>query len=266
MFALACRDTIFYYPLTTLALGLPLVAIVAVMGGSLSRSTAFEFCRGQLVSTEDTLGFALRRARQFTFAVIGPLVFCAAVFLLIAIGGLSLSFPVLDLVGALFYGLALLMGTLVTFVLVLHLVALPMIVPSLAIEGTDAFDAIQRSYAYVIGKPLRYLSYALMLTFLASIAIAVFTTLAFGAIEMTDWAAELFATDSTNRVLNGQGELGATKGISHTIITIWRTLLEVIIAGYAISIFFTSSTLLYLVTRRICDGQDMNEVWNGIGE
>ena len=46
----------------------------------------------------------------------------------------------------------------------LHLIALPMIVPALSIEGTDAFDAIQRCYAYVIGRPIRYFLYAILLT------------------------------------------------------------------------------------------------------
>ncbi len=264
--AFAIRSSVIESPIISLVLGLPLIAILAVVGGAISRSTAIEFAKGQYASSDDTLGFALRRTRQFVGAVVGPIIACVLIFLLIAIGGLLLSVPVLDVVGSILYAVGLVLGILATVVLMLHILALPMIVPALAVEGTDAFDAIQRSYAYVIGKPLRYLLYCLILTLIGVLSIGVFTMVAQGAIEMTHWAASLFASDSTARVLTGEGELGATKGIAHNIIGIWHTIIELGITGYAISLFFTSSTLLYLVVRRTCDGQDVNEVWDGVGE
>ncbi|PCI10025.1 hypothetical protein COB72_04595 [bacterium] len=264
--SVAIRTTVMESPMISLLIGLPLIAILAVVGGAISRSTAIEFAKGQYATSDDTLGFALRRTRQFVGAVVGPIVACVLIFLLIAIGGLLLSFPVLDVVGAILYPIALGLGILTTIILMLHILALPMIVPALAIEGTDGFDAIQRSYAYVIGKPLRYLTYTLILTLIGVLSIAVFTMVAQSAVELTNWAASLFASDSTNRVLTSDGEMGATKPIANNIINIWHTIIQLAVAGYAISLFFTSSTLLYLVTRRICDGQDINEVWDGVGE
>lgn len=260
------RDTVMQSPLISLIIGLPLIAILCVAGGTISRSTAVEFAYGRFATRDDTLGFTLRRIRQFVGAVIGPIAACVIVFLLIAIGGLLLSVPVLDVVGSILYAIALCLGILATVVLMLHVLALPMIVPAMAVEGTDSFDAIQRSYAYVVGKPLRYLSYAVILLLLGVLSAAIFTLVARGSIEMTDWAASFFASDSTTRVLTAEGELGATKGTAHSIIQIWRTIIELVVAGYVISLFFTSSTLLYLVVRRVCDGQDMNEVWDGVGE
>jgi len=264
--AIVIRGAAMESPIISLVLGLPLIAILAVIGGAISRSTAIEFSKGRFASSDDTMGFALRRSREFVGAVVGPIIACMLAFLLIAIGGLLLSVPVLDVLGSILYGLGLALGILATLVLMLHIVALPMIVPALAIEGTDAFDAIQRSYAYVIGKPLRYLLYALILTLVGVLGLTVFTMVANGAVEMTYWAASLFSNDSIERVLSGQGELGATKHTAHSVIQIWHAVIELSIAGYAISLFFTSSTLLYLVTRRVCDGQDINEVWDGIGE
>jgi hypothetical protein len=260
------RDTVMESPLISLIIGLPLIAILSVAGGSISRSAALEFATGRFASRDDTLGFTLRRIRQFVGAVIGPIVLCVIIFLLIAVGGLLLSVPALDVVGSILYAVALCMGIFATVVLMLHVLALPMIIPALAIEGTDSFDAIQRSYAYVIGKPLRYLSYTLILLFLGVLSAAVFTLVAHGSIEMTDWAASFFASDSTQRVLTNEGEMGATKATANSIIEIWRTIIKLFVAGYVISLFFTSSTMLYLVIRRICDGQDVNEVWDGVGE
>ena len=260
------RNIVMQAPLIAITIGLPLIAILAVAGGAISRSAAIEFAQGRFASREDTLGFTLRRIRQYVGAVIGPVLVCTLIFLIIGLGGLLLSVPVLDVVGSVLYGLGLCVGIFATIVLMLHVLALPIIVPALSIEGTDAFDAIQRSYAYVIGRPLRYLLYGLILLFLGIISAAVFTMVASGSIEMTDWAATRFTNDAATRVLSGTGELGATKGAAHSIIEIWRIIIELITAGFVISLFFTSSTLLYLVVRRVCDGQDINEVWDGVGE
>jgi magnesium-transporting ATPase (P-type) len=139
-----------------------------------------------------------------------------------------------------------------------------MIVPALAVEGTDAFDAIQRCYAYVIGRPLRYLTYLLILTLLGTFAAALFAMLARVSIEMTDWAAGFLANDATQRALTGEGDLGATKKWAHEFISYWRNFVEILIAGYIISLFFTSATLLYLAVRRICDGQGITEIWEPV--
>ncbi|MDF1808714.1 MAG: hypothetical protein P1U42_03370 [Phycisphaerales bacterium] len=264
--AYAIRDTVIESPLISLLLGIPLIAVLASCGCAISRSAAIEFAQGRYASRDDTIGYSLQRIRQLVGAVIGPVIFCVCILLLIGLGGLLLSVPVLDVVGSILYAFGLALGILATIVLMLHVFALPLIVPALAVEGTDGFDAIQRSYAYVIGKPLRYLLYSSLFVLLGVVSIAVFTMLAQGSIEMTDWASSLFTNDAATRVLTGGGELGATKGTAHSIISIWRAVVELAIAGYVISFYFTSSTLLYLVIRRICDGQDMNEVWDGVGE
>ncbi len=255
------RDMVMHSPIISLILGIPLIAILAISGGAIARSTAIEFAQGRFTTRDDTLGFTLKRTRQLVGAVVGPIIFCALIFLLIATAGLLLSVPVLDVVGSILYAIGLLLGILATLVLMLHILALPLIVPALTIEGTDAFDAIQRSYAYVIGKPLRYLTYGCILIILGALSTTIFTIAAQTSIAMTDWAASFFASDSATRVLTGEGELGATKSWAHFIIGLWRSIVELAIAGYIISVFFTSSSLLYLVVRRFCDGQGINEIW-----
>jgi len=257
----AIRDSIFHYPLASLTLGVPMIAILSVVGGAISRSVAIEFAHGRFASRSDTLGFALRRGRAFLGAVLGPVIFCTLALLALGVGGLLLSLPVLDVVGSLLYGLGLLLGLLVTLVLMLHLVALPLIVPALAVEGTDAFDAVQRSYAYVIAKPIRYLVYALLLGLLGLAAAVLFSFVARSAVEMTNWGLLSLSGDSALRTLSGEGEQGATKSTAHAIINIWSSGVWLAIAGYMISLFFTCSTLLYLVIRRLCDGQDLQEIW-----
>lgn len=259
--AILIRNGIMHNPLVAILLGLPIIAVLTLVGGSISRSAAFEFAQGRFASRDETVNFTLRRARQFILAIAGPILFSAALFLIIALGGLLLSIPVVDVLGALLYIFGMCMGIIATLVLVLHVVASPMIVPALSIEGTDAFDAIQRCYAYVVGRPLRYLTYVLILTVLGVFAAVLFAMIARVSIEMTDWAAGFLANDATDRALSGQGDLGATKNLAHQIISFWRNIVNLLIAGYIISLFFTSATIVYLAIRRICDGQGLTEIW-----
>ena len=255
------RDTVMHNPVISSGLGIPIVLILSLTGGAISRSAAFEFAQGRIATREETLHFTLQRTWQFLLAVIAPIAFSVIIFLLIALGGLLLSVPVVDIFGALLYGIGLVLGIIATLVLLLHVIASPIIIPALATEGTDAFDAIQRCYAYVVGRPLRYLIYVFILTLMGAFAAAIFAMIAQVSIEMTDWAATFFANDATDRVLTGQGELGATKSLANNIVEFWHGIVEILIAGYLISLFFTSSTLLYLAVRRICDGQGISEIW-----
>ncbi len=259
--AILIRNGIMHNPLVAILLGLPIIAVLTLVGGSISRSAAFEFAQGRFASRDETVNFTLRRARQFILAIAGPILFSAALFLIIALGGLLLSIPVVDVLGALLYIFGMCMGIIATLVLVLHVVAAPMIVPALSVEGTDAFDAIQRCYAYVVGRPLRYLTYVLILTVLGVFAAVLFAMIARVSIDMTDWAAGFLANDATDRALSGQGDLGATKNLAHQIINFWRNIVNLLIAGYIISLFFTSATIVYLAIRRICDGQGLTEIW-----
>ena len=197
-------------------------------------------------------------------AVLGPVAFSIVVLMIIALGGLLLSVPIVDMLGAAFYGIGLALGIIATAVLMLHVVASPMIIPALAIEGTDAFDAIQRSYAYVIGRPLRYLTYLVLLTLLGVLAVTIFALVARQSVEWTNWAATFLANDATDRALTGNGELGATKKLAHNTIAFWRSIIDIIVAGYIVSVFFTSASLLYLSVRRICDGQGISEIWEPV--
>ncbi|MFG0244581.1 MAG: hypothetical protein ACF8MF_00835 [Phycisphaerales bacterium JB052] len=258
------RDSVMHNPLLSILLGIPMVAIIALAGGAIARSAAFEFAQGRFASREETLYFTLQRARQFVTAVLGPVAFSILVLMLIALGGLLLSVPIVDILGAVLYGIGLAMGIIATVVLMLHVIAIPMIIPALAIEGTDAFDAIQRSYAYVVGRPLRYLTYIVLLTLLGVLAVTIFALVARQSVEWTNWAATFLANDATDRALTGSGELGATKKLAHSTIAFWRSIIDIIVAGYIVSIFFTSASLLYLSVRRICDGQGVSEIWEPV--
>jgi hypothetical protein len=53
----------------------------------------------------------------------------------------------------------------------------------------------------------------------------------------------------------------ATHGWSRRVVNFWTGALELLLGAFFVSYFFTASTILYLLLRRLCDGQDVAELW-----
>jgi len=248
-------------PWTSLIVGVPMLVVLSLFGCVIARSAAVEFAQGRICDPTTTSGFVLRRASHLLTATLGPLVFAGLLIGLISLGGFLISAPVVNIAGAVLYAIGLLLGVIVTLVLAMQLLAFPLIAPAVACEGSDGFDAVQRSYAYIIGHPLRVFVFAAILFSLGALAFGVFQLVLLGSIGLTDWCMQLLANDAGSRVLSGNGDLGATQPIAHNIIEFWRALFQLVFAGYVISYFYTASTMLYLVIRRVCDGQEISELW-----
>lgn len=249
-------------PLETSVLGLLITLVFVLFGGAIARGTAVEFATARFTDWPTDLRASLRKFLSSAGAVIAPLALVGVLTVVIALGGLLIGVPLLDVVAGLLYAIALLIALACVCLLLLHALALPMLVPAMMCEGTDAFDAAQRCYAYIIGRPLRLLGYVALLLLVGSLAIAVSRGVGEGAVHLTDWAASAWTSDSGVEVLEGSDKLTATQPVAAALINAWRALLELVLAGYAVSLFFASGAVLYLAARRVCDGQEINELWD----
>lgn len=253
-------------PWDTLLLGLPIVIVFALFGGAISRAVATEFATARITEWPADIRVSLSKLGWSVGALIAPLAVAGVLIGVITLGGSALGVPVLNVVAAVVYVLGLIFALLAIFILTLHALALPMIVPALMCEGTDGYDAAQRSYAYVLARPLRLLLHAAILLVLGAVAITIAVIVAGNTMSLTDWAAGQLAGEAGAQVLEGGETLAATQPVAHEIIEGWKALLRIVVSGFAFSYFFTAGTLLYLVARRICDGQGTNEVWNPAAE
>lgn len=248
-------------PWETLLVGLPVVAVFALFGGAISRGAAVQFAAARITEWPENVGVSGSKLGWSLAGLLGPLALAGLLVGVVVLGGFTLGVPVVNILGGLLYAVALGLSLLALLIMVMHALALPMIVPALMCEGTDAFDAVQRCYAYVIARPLRLLVHAGILLLLGAVSIAVFSEVAQGSIRLTDWAASRLNSDAGVRVLEGGPDLEATQPAAHGIIAGWRGLVAVVVAGFAFSYFFTAGTVLYLIARRICDGQGVGDIW-----
>jgi hypothetical protein len=249
-------------PLAAVLLAVPMIVIFALFGGAIARAVTVEFATARSIEWTESLRTALARLGGTASALIAPLAIVGLLVLGMAAGGLLLGVPVLDVIGAVLYGLGMIIALLALGILVLHALALPMLAPALMCEGTDAFDAVQRCYAYILARPLRLLAHGALLLVLGVVSIAIIAAVARQTDHLATWASARFTPDAGLRVLNGADELTATQPAAHAVINFWRAIADLIVSGFTVSYFFTAGSILYLIARRVCDGQDTMDIWD----
>src|SRR5690606_36047594 len=107
-----------------------------------------------------------------------------------AMGLMFFNVKALDVIGAMLFFLFLAFGALAAVILIGLAVACHLLTPAIAVEDSDAFDAVSRSFSYVLAHPWRYAFYlAVSLVYGAAgyllLGLVLFLTL---------WAAKAFAS------------------------------------------------------------------------
>ncbi len=137
---------------------LVLFALWCVFGGAISRVAAVQFARDEPVSMSEAMTFARGKAVSYVSAILASIIGIAFFYFCNLIGGLVGRIPAVGpvLVG-LGFGLAILGGFIAVFLVIGGVFGLPLMIPTISTEGTDAFDAVSRAFSYVISRPWRYI-------------------------------------------------------------------------------------------------------------
>jgi len=249
------------YPVSAIVLGVPILVVWAIVGGGISRSAACDHAQGVRIDWPRALGFGLSRWFGFSAALVSPLVVAGVLLVGVVIaGGVLFALPGLRIIGALLYPLMLLAGALAAFALAVWVFAGAMLVPAVACEGTDAIDSVQRSYNYAVTRPLRLIAYLAILVVTGIVTVGGGVLLARATVVLTASAAGAVLGSSADAVLAGES-MGGADGVASFLVGMWSGIPLLLVSGYAVSYFFSASTLLYLLMRRVVDGQDASEIW-----
>lgn len=264
------------YPVATFLLGIPIVLVIAVLGGAICRSVAVEFAQEIVHPAGFFLRFAAARWITFIGALALPWLVVGAIALVLAVGGWIFygGVPVLDLIGALLYGIDLLLAIVAALLIAVAAVATPMLLPAAACEGSDAIDAAQRAVAYTIARPLRLAWYLLVAGAIGLLAIGAAYLLAEGGDRFARATLAAWAGPSGTAALTGEfppaasldaeglpRELRGTSAAAARIIGLWSAALGALVLAYAVSYTLAAGTLVYLFIRQVCDGQHYSELW-----
>lgn len=254
--------------------GLLFVLVMAVGGGALSRMAAINVASHQRVPIRQALEFAFTRWVRLFVAPLMPLIAAAVVGLIIVVLGLMMLVPVLNIIGGLLYIFALLLGLLIAFLLIIYALAFLMVVPAMAAEDCDGADGQQRAYGYVLSKPLHMVGYLLIALIGLALGFFVVSLFATTVLNLTPALYGYFWPENPALVpakaITVFGSLSVTaedaganwhQTASGWFINLWQTLIISIVWAYVVSYVFSAATTVYLLMRRACDGQDIEEIW-----
>ncbi|MEM7228675.1 MAG: hypothetical protein AAF432_07665 [Planctomycetota bacterium] len=253
--------------------GLFFLIVCSVGGGALSRMSACQNAQQERLRIRDALGFVRDSSNALVSAPLLPLITVAiAAAGLFGLGILMIA-PGLNVIGSVLYGVALLLGCLLAFLLVGYAIGLPLLIPAVACENCSAGDAMQRAYAYVIQRPVHLaLYYATALVGLA-VGFAVVSVFASLTLNLTaSIYGAVAGSESPMSVVGGVGlfDLRTTGGVEQTgwtnvtaasVLGFWQRLIVLLVGAYVMSYLFSASTIAYLLVRRASDGQDVDEIW-----
>lgn len=247
--------------------GLWAMAVWAYLGEAVSRGAAVALARDELLNWRSVLSYS----RAKWFSVFGapciPLLGLAMLAVPLAVLGLIVRIPGFGMLFAgLVWPLVLLVGVAMTVLSLGLLFGWPLMWATIAAEGTDAFDAVSRSYAYVFNRPLRYLFYvwqAAVLGFFGWLLVNLFAATLF---IMTNWGISWGlgggAVDAIDQAFLDAGQ--ATSGVESVgaaLIRFWTSVVWTIAGAFNFSYLFTAATAIYFVLREQVDATERDEVF-----
>jgi hypothetical protein len=139
------------------------VVVWGFFGAAITRIAAVQVARQERIGLMEAVRFAARKYLSYVSAPIFPLLFVAALLIVMILFGWFHMIPILgDLVfDGLLWPVMIALGLFMGVVLV-GLVGWPLMAATISTEGTDSWEAVSRAYSYVYQAPWHYIWYSLV--------------------------------------------------------------------------------------------------------
>jgi hypothetical protein len=219
------------------------------------------------VTTRAGLDFARVRLGSYFLAPLMPITGALLAALVMALLGLLMRADLGLLVAGLLWPLVILAGVLLAILLLGLLFGWPLMHPTISIEGTDAFDALSRSYAYVSQRPLHYLFYVAVVSVLGALAVVAVELFADAVIGLGYWGVA-WGTGSlrmeeiqllVGAAENAEASWSASSGA--WLISFWIGCVTTLKTAFPFAFFWSAAVGIYLLLRRHVDATEMDEVF-----
>ena len=184
--------------------------------------------------------------------------------------------------GLLFF-LAIAVGLVITFLTVGLVAGAPLMYPTIAVEGSDSFDAISRSFSYIYARPWRAGLYGLVALVHGVVSYLFVRLCVFIALAATHcfvkWGVigggerlhqdadklDVLWTRPTFENLSGGSSYAAMDGITEVaggwMISVWVFLAAATVLAFLLSYAASSTTVIYCLLRRKVDATDLDDIY-----
>jgi hypothetical protein len=242
--------------------GLIGVAVWAFFGTAICRMAAVQLAADEQVGWGPSLRFACRKWPACCTAPLLPACGVMLATIPVLVLGWIMRADVGLLLAACVWPLALVAGLIMALLLAGLLFGWPLMWGTISTEGTDSFDALSRSYAYVFQRPLHYLFYVAVAGLIGWLGWLVVHEFAAGVIWMAYWSASLGSGGSRIADIMGSADqFTGTAKYGVWIIHFFVGCVKLLAVGYLFSYFWTAITAIYFLLRRDVDATEMDEVF-----
>jgi hypothetical protein len=250
----------------------------AILGGAVARIAAVHVARDEKMSVRQALRFSSGKMLSFIFAPIIPLVLILVGAVVLGAGGwILLHVPYAGpIVLGVFFFLALLVGGVLALLVIGTGAGFNLMYPTIAVEGSDSFDAISRSFSYVYHRPWKLLLYTFLAVAYGAICYLfvrffIYLTLALTQYFVGWWLHGQPATYwpvmweevqfwSLSFPLHFEA-LKWSEDVSAWFIAMWVYFTISLLGAFAISFYFSANTIIYGLLRREVDATDLDDVY-----
>ncbi len=264
-------------------LGLFALAVWALFGGAIYRIAALHAAREEKISASQALRFAGSKFFSFFCAPLVPALIILGVGLMMALVALLGNIP---FVGPILIGLpfilAIVGGLLIAFITVGLAGGGALMYPTIAVEGSDSFDAISRSFSYIFARPWRAVLYSLIMTFYGVITFLFVRTFAWIALAGTHCFVKMGIFTGGSRLAENADRLdvmwpaptlerlagepnwhamSSGESVGGLLIWFWVSLVAAATLAYLISYCVSGTTIIYYLLRRKVDATDLDDVY-----
>ena len=252
-------------------LSLLLIFIWSYLGGIISRIAAVNMTKDEGLDLKKSISFANKKCislfSPFILSVLGFLFFLVCNLL----GGLVGRIPYVgELLVALFLPLAIISGFIMIFIFIGFAFGHKFFIPTIAVESSDAFDAVSRSFQYLYAEPWRYIWYVLTAMVYGVITTAfvwffgglmIIGSLITVRVGMGLKFADILSMTGLHNCVQAPASAPATYIIAAYIIMFWLVLIIGVLLAYVVSYCFSAHTIIYLLMRKKVDDIEMTELY-----
>jgi hypothetical protein len=271
-------------------------------GGAITRIAVVQVARQEKIGLMEAMRFSARKYLSYVSAPLFPLVLVGVLLVLMVIFGYLQMIPIFGdiIMAGLLWGLMVLVGLAMAVVLI-GLVGWPLMAATISAEGTDAWEAVSRSYSYVYQAPWHYIWYSLVALAYGVVIVFFIGLMGSLTVYLSKWgvsqtpginyanrnptylfvyAPESFGwrrvllQDESLHLIDAEGQidehaLGAYKDsfkwynypAAVLVSIVWVGIIFMLVLGFAYSYFWSASSIIYLLMRRKVDDAEIDEVY-----
>ena len=261
-----------------------LLLTLSIFGGGIARVAAVQVARDEKISIRQALRFSTGKVLSFVFAPLIPIIIIGFLGLALAVVTSLISVSYVGSVWSVVVGLGFFFALLAGVVMMLTALGLigggNLMYPTIAAEGSDSFDAVSRSFSYIYARPWQVAFYSAValvygaVTYLfVRLALYALLKLVHGSIDLFQWGRAADGTPIIDAMWPmprsvmylsygpNYAVLNPVQSTGAFCISIWVWLTIALLGAYAISLYFSSSTIIYFLLRKDVDATEMDDVY-----